>query len=134
MSSRLDELLSTGAVYSDVDLAPAQFGFHSTAYLWLTVAPGDLAATGQALSRHPETSFAAAVTGSANLMTAVTCHDADALYSYVTTKVGALPAVRQAEIVPVLRPVKQAGTRVRNGRLVVGDTRPAPMKRAARAR
>jgi DNA-binding Lrp family transcriptional regulator len=120
VSSRLEELLGTGAVYADIDLAPQQFGFHSTAYLWLTVAPADLAVTGEALSRYPETSFAAAVTGAENLMIAVTCRDADALYSYVTTKVGSLAAVRQAEIVPVLRRVKQAGTQVRGGRLVVG--------------
>ena len=47
----------------------------------------------------------------------MTCRDADALYSYVTTKVGALPEVRELEIVPTLRRVKQAGTLVRNGRL-----------------
>lgn len=40
-------------------------------------------------------------------MTAVNCRDADALYTYVTTKVGALLAGRQAEIVPVLRRVKE---------------------------
>ena len=61
--------------------------------------------------------MAAAVTGAANLMTVVTCRDADELYTYVTTKVGALDAVRQAEIIPVLRRLKQAGTRVRNDRL-----------------
>ncbi len=43
------------------------FGFHTTAYLWLTVTPGDLHQTGAALSRHPDTTFSAAVTGMANL-------------------------------------------------------------------
>jgi hypothetical protein len=104
----------------DLDLAPARFGFSAIAYLWLTVAPGELVATSEALSLHPETSFAAAITGSANLLTAVTCRDSSALYTYVTTKVGALPAIRQAEIVPTLRRVKQSGTRVRGGRLVFG--------------
>jgi DNA-binding Lrp family transcriptional regulator len=117
VSARLDELFASGAARIEIDLAPGQFGFHAVAYLWLTVAPGELEATGQALSLHPETAFAAAVTGTANLMTAVTCRNADALYTYVTTKVGALPAIRQVEIAPVLRRVKQAGTRVRNGRL-----------------
>lgn len=118
VSARLDELLTSGAAYVDLDLAPQVFGFYAIAYLWLTVAPGELAATGKALSLHPETSFAAAVTGAANLLTAVTCRDSQALYSYVTTKVGALPAIRQAEIVPTLRRVKQGGTMVRDGRLV----------------
>jgi DNA-binding Lrp family transcriptional regulator len=120
VSARLDELLSGAAAHIETDLAPEQFGFHATAYIWLTVAPGDLHEIGEALSRHPETSFAAAVTGASNLMTAVTCRDAEALYKYVTTKVGALPAVRQAEVVPVLRRIKQAGTHMKDGRLVVG--------------
>jgi DNA-binding Lrp family transcriptional regulator len=121
VASRLEELLGSGAAYVDLDLAPARFGFWAIAYLWLTVAPGDLVHTAEALSVHPETSFAAAITGSANLLTAVTCRDSSALYTYVTTKVGALPAIRQAEIVPTLRRVKQAGTLVRGGRLVFGS-------------
>jgi DNA-binding Lrp family transcriptional regulator len=118
VATRVDELLGSGAAYVDLDMAPPRFGFSAIAYLWLTVAPGDLVQTAEALSAHPETSFAAAVTGSANLLTAVTCRDSSALYTYVTTKVGALPAIRQLEIVPTLRRVKQAGTLVRDGRLV----------------
>jgi hypothetical protein len=41
------------------------------------------------------------------------------LYLYVTGRIGALPAVHQVEIVPVLRQLKQSGTRVHNGRLVL---------------
>ena len=69
------------------------------------------------LSLHPETTFTAAVTGTANLLVAVTCRDLATLYAFVTTKVGPLPAVRQVETVPVLHRLKQAGTRVRGGRL-----------------
>jgi DNA-binding Lrp family transcriptional regulator len=117
VSSRLAQLLENGAIDVDIDLAIDQFGFHGSAYLWLTVPPGQLEAAGEELSRHPETAFVAAVTGSANLMAAVVCRDADALYTFVTTKVGALPSVGQTEIVPTLSRVKQAGTRIRNGRL-----------------
>jgi DNA-binding Lrp family transcriptional regulator len=116
-SARLAELLGAGAVHVSTDLAPGLFGFHATAYLWLTVTPGDLHQTGHALSQHPETTFAAAVTGAANLLVTVTCRDLPALYDFVTAKVGPLPAVRQVEIVPVLHRLKQAGTRVRDGRL-----------------
>jgi DNA-binding Lrp family transcriptional regulator len=119
VSARLGEILASGAVHVTTDLAPALFGFHATAYLWLTVTPGDLHQTGQALSLHPETMFSAAVTGAANLLVTVTCRDLAALYAFVTTKVGTLPAVRQVEIVPVLHRLKQAGTRVRDGRLSV---------------
>jgi hypothetical protein len=38
-------------------------------------------------------------------------------YAFVTAKVGPLPAVRQMGTVPVLHRLKQAGTRVRDGRL-----------------
>lgn len=119
VSTRLEELLSSGALHVAVDLAPAQFGFHASAYLWLTVTPGDLDATGNALSLHPETTFAAAVTGAANLLLAVTCRNTEALYTYLTTKIGPLSAVRQVEVVPVLHRLKQSGTRVRNDRLVL---------------
>lgn len=119
VSARLDELLSSGALHVAVDLAPPLFGFHASAYLWLTVTPGELGATGHALSLHPETTFSAAVTGAANLLVTVTCRTSEDLYLYVTGKIGALPAVHQVEIVPVLHQLKQSGTRVHNGRLVL---------------
>jgi DNA-binding Lrp family transcriptional regulator len=117
VSARLAELLASGAVHVTTDLAPGLFGFHATAYLWLTVTPGDLHQTGQALSLHPETTFTAAITGTANLLVTITCRDLAALYGFVTAKVGPLAAVRQVEVVPVLHRFKQAGTRVRDGRL-----------------
>lgn len=116
-SSRLEELLRAGALHLAVDLAYARFGFHATAYLWVTVAPGQLNATGQALSHHPETTFAAAVTGSANLLVTVTCRTMDDLYTYVTGTIGAAPAVTQLDVVPVLHRLKQAGTRLYSDRL-----------------
>ena len=117
VSARLAELLESGAMHVTTDLAPSLFGFHATAYLWLTVTPGDLHQTGHTLSLHPESTFTAAVTGSANLLVTVTCPDFAALYAFVTAKVGTLAAVRQVEVVPVLHRLKQAGTRVRSGRL-----------------
>ena len=117
VSARLAELLASGALHVTTDLAPGLFGFHAIAYLWLTVTPGDLHQTGQALSLHPETTFTAAVTGTANLLVTVTCRDLGALYAFVTAKAGPLPAVRQVEVVPVLHRLKQSGTRVRSGRL-----------------
>ncbi|SEG95351.1 DNA-binding transcriptional regulator, Lrp family [Actinacidiphila yanglinensis] len=117
VSTRLDEMLHDGALHVAVDLAYARFGFLASAYLWLTVAPGGLNATGEALSRHPGTSFAAAVTGAANLLVTVTCPTMDDLYGYVTGTVGALPAVTRVDVVPVLRRLKQAGTRIHDDRL-----------------
>ena len=88
--------------------------FRSRASGRIAVAPP---VTSAALSLYPETTFTAAVTGTANLLVTVTCRDLAALYAFVTTKVGPLPAVRQVETVPVLHRIKQAGTRVRDGRL-----------------
>lgn len=119
VSARLAELLASGAAHIATDLAPELFGFSATAYLWLTVAPGDLDRTGQALSLLPETTFTAAVTGTANLLVNVTCRDMEDLYAFVTNRIGTLPAVRSAETVPVLHRLKQAGTRLRDGRLAM---------------
>jgi DNA-binding Lrp family transcriptional regulator len=117
VSARLADLLASGTMHVTTDLAPRLFGFHATAYLWLTVTPGELHQTGHTLSLHPESTFTAAVTGSANLLVTATCPDLAALYDFVTAKVGTLAAVRQVEVVPVLHRLKQAGTRVRSGRL-----------------
>lgn len=57
---------------------------------------------------HPETTFTAAVTGTANLLVTVTCRDLEDLCTFVTTEVGTLPAVHQVEIVPVLHRPNQA--------------------------
>ena len=118
VAARVEELFVSGAVHTEVDLAVARFGVLAPAYVWLTVDAGELESVGRTLSRHPETAFAAAVTGTANLITTVSCRTDDELYAYVTTKVGALPGVRQTEVVPVLRRVKQSRTLERDGRLV----------------
>ena len=118
VSARLEELLTSGALHVAVDLAYPRFGFDAAAYLWLTVTPGHLTSIGDALAQHPETTFAAAITGSANLLVTVTCRTLEDLYRYVTTKIGALDAVRQVDVVPVLHRLKQAGTRLESGRLL----------------
>jgi DNA-binding Lrp family transcriptional regulator len=119
VAARVGELLRGGAARVTVDLAPARFGLHATAYLWLTVIPGELAATATTVSLLPETTFTASITGTSNLLATVTCRDLEALYVLINARIGALPAVRRLEVVPVLHRLKQAGTRVRDGRLVL---------------
>jgi hypothetical protein len=51
----------------------------------------------------PEVPFAAATTGSTNLLASVLCPDPSALYTYLTTKVATLPSVQQMETAPVLQ-------------------------------
>ncbi|MEU3353315.1 AsnC family transcriptional regulator [Streptomyces sp. NPDC037389] len=106
---RIEELRATGALYFDVDIDPALYGFACEAVLWLSVAPAGLGTVGAALAGHPEVAYAAAVTGPSNMMAIVVVRDADALYDYLAVRVGALPGVRGAETALVTRHVKRAG-------------------------
>jgi DNA-binding Lrp family transcriptional regulator len=131
---RLELLRAAGVLYFDIDLATQVMGFASSAYLWLTVEPARLEETGELLAGHAEVPFVSAITGACNLIAAVICRDTEALYRYVTTRIGAAPGVRQLEISPVLRRVKQAGTWMDGPRLAVAPRRPAqPVPAAARA-
>ncbi|MEK2474189.1 Lrp/AsnC family transcriptional regulator [Streptomyces noursei] len=105
---RLAELRAGGVVYFDVDFDPAVFGLRTSAALWLSIAPGDLAAAGEALAAHPQVSFAAATTGASNLYASVQCSGSTALYGYLTGPVAALPGVRSVETAPSMRVFKQA--------------------------
>ncbi|MFF5802935.1 Lrp/AsnC family transcriptional regulator [Streptomyces sp. NPDC012746] len=115
---RLDRLRELGAVYFDVELVPAALGYEAEATLLLTAAPAQLAEVGAALGGHPEVPYAAVVTGAANVLAVVVCRDTDALYTYLTERVGAVAGVRQVEVIPTLRSVKRAGMFVEDGRLV----------------
>ncbi|SOD70924.1 DNA-binding Lrp family transcriptional regulator [Jatrophihabitans sp. GAS493] len=119
---RIERLERAGALYFDVDLDIERLGFASMTHIWVTVAPSDLEAVGREFVTHDEIAFCAAVTGSANLVLVVICRNATDLYRYVTTRVGAMAAVRQIETSPVLRRVKQAGSLMTRR----GIARPAP--------
>ncbi len=116
VGSRLQHLLETGTVTVDVDVLLEHFGFDTSAHLFLQVAPDRIAAVCETLSTHPHTSWVAAITGSANVMAAVTCRSSDDLFIYVTEQVGPLDGVLHLEILPVLTRLKQADTRIENGR------------------
>jgi DNA-binding Lrp family transcriptional regulator len=117
VSRRLDVLQSSGTLYFDIDLAASAVGYPTSAYLWLSVAPGRLQATGAALAEHDEVPFAAAISGPANLVASVACRSMEHLYDYVTTKLGALRGVQSVEVSPVLRRIKQAGALMDGDRL-----------------
>ncbi|MFF4577118.1 Lrp/AsnC family transcriptional regulator [Streptomyces sp. NPDC001389] len=121
---RLERLRERGAVYFDVEIIPEHLGYEADASLLLTVPPARLAEVGAALGSHPEVPFAAAITGAANLLAVVVCRDTDALYTYLTERIGAVPGIGQVEVIPNLRTLKRAGMLVEDGRLV--DPPPAP--------
>lgn len=107
---RLDYLRATGILYLDLDYDATLFGIEMTARLWMSVTPTELAATGTALAGHPETAFVGAVTGPANLTATILCTDANALYQYLTTRIGQIRSVQNVETTPIIRTVKRTGT------------------------
>jgi DNA-binding Lrp family transcriptional regulator len=107
---RVEHLRRAGAIYFEVEIDPRSLGYQVHARLWMSVPPSQLAAVGNALAGHPEIAFAAAITGSTNLLATVLCPDTTALYEYLTTRLGALTAIQHVETVPVIRQVKRAGT------------------------
>ncbi|MEV7725826.1 Lrp/AsnC family transcriptional regulator [Streptomyces sp. NPDC101733] len=121
---RLERLRELGAVFFDVEIVPERLGFEAEATLLLSVPPARLAEAGAAIGAHPEVPFAAALTGAASLLAVVVCRDTDALYTYLTERIGAVPGIQQVELIPTLRTVKRAGMLVEDGRLV--DPPPLP--------
>ncbi|MBP2322529.1 DNA-binding Lrp family transcriptional regulator [Kibdelosporangium banguiense] len=107
---RMDYLRETGALYYDVDIDTAALGFKLQARMWISVPPSELATAGEALTAHREIAFAAATTGTANLLTSVVCKDVPAFYEYLTTKVAALSAIEHMETSPVIRTIKRGAT------------------------
>jgi len=107
---RTAELLRAGLLHLDVEVAVELLGFRTQAFLWLTVPPSELDDAGRAISVLPQVAYCAAVTGPTNLVASVVCRDPADLYQFVTRQIGAVRSVRQVEISPTLRRVKQAGT------------------------
>ncbi|MFE3763565.1 Lrp/AsnC family transcriptional regulator [Streptomyces sp. NPDC059104] len=122
---RVERLRDLGALFFDVEFVPSLFGYEAEATLALTVPPARLAEVGRALAGHREVPFAAAVTGASSLMAVVVCRDTDALYTYLTERIGAVDGVGQVEVIPTLRSVKRAGMLVEDGQRLV-DPPPAP--------
>jgi DNA-binding Lrp family transcriptional regulator len=73
------------------------------------VEPAHLAAACTAIAAHPEVAFAAATTGSADLLVSLVTEDPDSCFDYITERVGPLPGVRGLRTTPILRTVKRAG-------------------------
>ncbi|MFE4801653.1 Lrp/AsnC ligand binding domain-containing protein [Streptomyces sp. NPDC056708] len=65
--------------------------------------------TGQALAGHPEAAYVGATTGPTDLHAVLMSHNVQDLFTYLTTRVAALPGVRQAETAPIRRTLKGPG-------------------------
>ena len=99
------------------DAIPSCSAFPTAASLWLSVAPGDLERVGARLAELKQTTFVAAVSGAANLGASVVCRSAAELYGLLTDEIGAIDSIHSAEVSPVIRRVKQAGTVLQGTRL-----------------
>ncbi|MFD9890691.1 Lrp/AsnC family transcriptional regulator [Amycolatopsis sp. NPDC059027] len=107
---RVHRLRRAGVLYFDMDMDPALLGFHAQAVLWLSVRPTRLVEVAEALAGHQEAAFAAATTGPSNLIAKVLCRDVEALYTYLTERVGGIDAIDHLETAPVIRTLKRAAT------------------------
>lgn len=107
---RLERLIGSGSLYFDVEVAPDRLGFTVEALLWVQVEPSSLHEAGQAAAAHQQVAFAAATSGTTNLLLAVGCRDVAELYDYLAHEIGLLAGVRSVQTAVVLRNMKRAGT------------------------
>ena len=104
---RVEALRSAGVLYFDVQYDRGSLGQTVSAMLWFTVAPSALAEVGRALATHPEVNFTSAITGQANIVASADFRSPDALYTYLSEKIGALDGIQAVESAFILRQVKQ---------------------------
>ena len=107
---RVEELIASGALFFDLDLASDAFGIRSQALLWMSVAPPNLRGVGQALASRAEFPFVAATTGSTNLLAALACPDDRSLYDYLTGDMATIDGLTHIETTPVTQFVKLHAT------------------------
>ena len=125
---RVDQLREAGVLYFDLEVDLPTFGFRSVTWLWMSVPPSRLAATGEALAKFPEVPYAAATTGPDNLGACAVCRDEPEFYDFLTAKVGALPDIAHVETSPVIRTLKQSSPALPHfpERTVAPHDRPRP--------
>jgi DNA-binding Lrp family transcriptional regulator len=126
---RLESLVGSGALYSDVDIAPELLGFPAGANLYLEVTPSKVPAVGALLAAHEQTAFVAAVGGSANLIAAIRCKDVAEIYEYVTSTLGQVDGVEHVEVSTVSRTIKHAQAVTDENRLTTRPASVAPRRR-----
>lgn len=104
---RLAQLVSSGALYVDVEFDSGHFGFRNASMLYITAAPRALHTVGEALATDREVAYAVATTGTSNLLAVVITRDTSHLYRYLSERLGRLDGVEHVESMPFLRRVKQ---------------------------
>lgn len=109
---RLTELSDSGVLYLDIDFDRRILDLDTRTMLWLSIAPAELVAVGEAMAEHPEVAFCAAISGQTNLAASVVCSGVATLYAYLTEKIAKLPGVQWVESAPVIKTLKSISTGV----------------------
>jgi DNA-binding Lrp family transcriptional regulator len=118
VARRLADLRDMGAVFFDVDVAPALYGVAMQALLWLSVAPSRLDQVASAMAGHAELAAVMSTTGPVNLVAQALCESPADLHRYLTRRLGAVDGIHTLETTPVLQTVKTgASTTARYDRL-----------------
>lgn len=106
---RLEALTAAGLLYFDLDVDERAFGLRFQAVVWLAVVPSRLAAVGEALAADRNVPFAAATSGPTNLLASVLCADSEALYRFLSERIGPLEGLVRVETAPIMRVLKRTG-------------------------
>ena len=106
---RVAELTDAGLLYFDVDLDDSVFGIGVAAMLWLSIEPARLAEAGPMLAGLPEVPYAAAMTGTHNLVGTGAFRDTQHLYEFLTGPLAGLPGLREVESAPIIGTFKRSG-------------------------
>lgn len=109
---RIDELHQAGLLYFDVDVDESVLGIRANVMLWLKIEQASLDTAGRTLAAHQEVPFAAATTGTTNLVASAVFRDTRQLYSYLTTRLSDLPGLQSVESAPIIGTVKRIGRSV----------------------
>ena len=114
---QLGSLLGGGKAVLRCEAATLHAGWRSTATLWMTVPPNELAFAADELAQLRDTRMSAVASSEANLMSVVWLHALDDLARYEARVAARLPSVRVLNRAVTLRWVK------RMGRLLAPDGR-----------
>ena len=116
VAKRVEALRTSGQLQIVTAVAMAPLGFSTTAMIWATLPPSEIARVGAELATHTEVTFAGAVSGPANLAVAVTCRDSHDLYRYITERLAAITSIARTEVV-VDQLIKRHGAVLHHDRL-----------------
>jgi DNA-binding Lrp family transcriptional regulator len=118
VARHLTALQTSGTLLYDVDILPERLGYHTNAFLWLTLPPEHTHAVGTQLATHDQVAFVAALTGRCNLMVVVICRDEEDLYRYLAGRFAAVGHVATYDVSVRTELLKQSASLVTHGRLI----------------